>query len=244
LLFFTTTLDFLFVFVQSPKPYQSAIVFDWVIPVVSKMETAFFIQMSTLPDYIKKGSFYQELQKSQSTGDDGDGSDGSFAGDDDFNAHIYDNSKKRSHCGSRVGAVRGALNGTTSTSTSASAVRPAATATFSSTTATTAISTATGVEEPYLSFPAQYCRFDVAAALTSTTSPRSKAAAVEVAVEPGSTAAAVAAAQTAASPLSAPTLPASVLGAVGVMSTLRYWGVEDELPLELVRYLLESEELS
>jgi hypothetical protein len=31
---------------------------------------------------------------------------------------------------------------------------------------------------------------------------------------------------------------------VGVMSTLRYWGVEDELPLELVRYLLESEELS
>jgi hypothetical protein len=39
-------------------------------------------------------------------------------------------------------------------------------------------------------------------------------------------------------------LAASVLGAVEVMSTLRYWGVEDKLSLELLRYLLESEELS
>jgi hypothetical protein len=172
-------------------------VIDRVLPVVSNMETATFIQLSTLPDYIKKGSLYQELQKSQfqSTGDDG--SDGSFAGDDNT------------------------------------------------------ISTATGVEEPYLSFPAQYCRFDVAAALASTSSPLSKAAAaVEAAVEPGSTAAAhtvaaaAAAANTAAGAFSAQVLPASVLGAAGVMSTLRYWGVEDELPLELVRYLLESEELS
>jgi hypothetical protein len=89
----------------------------------------------------------------------------------------------------------------------------------------------------YLSFPAQYCSFDVAAALDAP-SPRSVKVA-EVVVEPTSeplTAAAAGVADTA--------LPASVLGAVDVMSTLRYWGVEDELPLELLQFLLESEELS
>jgi hypothetical protein len=139
-------------------------------------------------------------------------------------------------------------------STSMSAFRAAgcgeshASATSTSTSTTSCSTATTGVAEPYLSFPAQYCRFDVAAALANTLSLRAiaAAAAVEVAVEPGSTAAAhkAATAPSATSALSDQALPASVLGAVGMMSTLRYWGVEDELPLELVRYLLESEELS
>jgi hypothetical protein len=188
------------------------------------METTTCIQLSTLPNYIKKGSLYQELQKSQSTGDDAwDGSNGSVASAD-CNDNVYDNPRKRPCCVRKDGPGYAASNSIVSTSTSSSTT------------------TVTWVEEPYLSFPAQYCRFDAAEALASTTPPRSKAAvAVEVAVEPGSIAAAAA---TAASALSPPAFPASVLGAVGVMSTLRYWGVEDELPLELVRYLLESEALS
>jgi hypothetical protein len=87
----------------------------------------------------------------------------------------------------------------------------------------------------YLSFPAQYCRFDVAAALDAP-SPRSVKVA-KVVVEPTSEP------LTAAASVADTALPASVLGAVDVMSTLRYWGVEDELPLELLQFLLESEEL-
>jgi hypothetical protein len=203
------------------------------------METTTFIQLSTLPNYIKNGSLYQELQKSRSTDDDVEGNES--VASDDFNAYANDSSGKHPRCVRKDDAEHAASKGIVYTFTSAFRAGGEVSNASATSTTTTTVSTATEVEEPYLSFPAQYCRFDVAAALANEL-PVQATATVKVGVEPGSTAAA--AANTAAGAFCDQALPASVLGAVGVMSTLRYWGVEDELPLELVRYLLESEELS
>jgi hypothetical protein len=229
-------------------------------------EQSFVVELCQVPEYIKRGRLFQELCSQHEEGEEGE---------EQVAAHRegLDHVVMAATTSVTEGIARRVRSHKALASASASELArrnrkrskeesdEVDQSKYSNTTTATSTPMLWSRSGYTLSFPAQYCRFDVAAALglglglglgsTAACSqvPAATIATTEAAATSPSTS--TASSSSSSSSISAPapmpvpvTYPASVLGAVGVMSTLRYWGVEDELPLELVRYLLESEELS